>query len=111
MAVMVPQCARVCVCVRACSYEELSGILRFIFKGGVRKLISIDKFGTARWVKSGKKSSSIYDIDKVLLSLKYTLENCYFKFGNRIFRQVVGIPLGSDPAQLFCKSVFVSLRV
>ena len=26
------------------------------------------------------------------------MDNCYFVFGNKIFRQVIGIPMGSDPA-------------
>ena len=26
------------------------------------------------------------------------MDNCYFKMGSKIFRQVIGIPMGSDPA-------------
>ena len=30
--------------------------------------------------------------------IKYLLENCYFTIGNTIFRQIIGIPMGTDPA-------------
>ena len=34
-------------------------------------------------------------------ALKYLLDNCHFKFGNKFFRQIIGIPMGSDPAPYF----------
>ena len=30
--------------------------------------------------------------------IKYIINNAYFSFGNRVFRQTVGIPMGTDPA-------------
>ena len=33
--------------------------------------------------------------------MKYILDNCYFKLGNKISRQVNGIPMGSDSAPFF----------
>ena len=81
--------------------QELSGCIRFIFKGGTKTNISINKYGMARWTKYGNKTSSNYDLDKILAALKFLLNNCHFKFGNKIFRQVVGIPMGSDPAPFF----------
>ena len=29
------------------------------------------------------------------------MDNCHFQFGNKLFRQIVGIPMGSDPAPYF----------
>lgn len=26
------------------------------------------------------------------------MNNCYFKFGNKVLRQIISIPMGSDPA-------------
>ena len=34
-------------------------------------------------------------------AVQYILGNCHFKCGNKLFRQVVGIPMGSDPAPYF----------
>ena len=34
-------------------------------------------------------------------AIKYLLDNSFFKVGNYLFRQVIGIPMGSDPAPFF----------
>ena len=81
--------------------EKLSGIIRFIFKGGTRSTISIDKYGIARWTKYVNNLLVKYDLDKILRAVKFLLDNCHFKFGNKTFRQIVGIPMGSDPAPYF----------
>ena len=31
-------------------------------------------------------------------SIRYLVNNCFFKLGDKIFRQVIGIPMGLDPA-------------
>ena len=79
---------------------QLTNIIKFIFKGGDRKYISVTKNG-ANWVKCGRKSSVLYDINKTLNAVKYILDNCYFKFGDLVFRQIIGIPMGIDPAPYF----------
>ena len=81
--------------------EELSAIVKFMFKGGTRNSIYIDKYGIAHWSKYVNKSHSNYDLDKILRAVKYLLDNCHFQFGNKLFRQIVGIPMGSDPAPYF----------
>ena len=81
--------------------DELSGIIKFIFKGGTRSSISINQFGIARWTRHANNSLIKYDLDKILRAIKFLLDNCYFKFGNKLFRQIIGIPMGSDPAPYF----------
>ena len=34
-------------------------------------------------------------------AVKYLMNNCYFQLGNKVFRQIIGIPMGSDPAPFF----------
>ena len=80
-------------------FNELSEILKFVFKGGRNTNISINRYGTARWTKRSNKYC--YDLDKITRAIKYLLDNCHFKFGNKLFRQIVGIPMGSDPAPFF----------
>ena len=46
-------------------FEELSAIIKFIFKGGTRNTISIDRHGIARWSKH-VNSSSNYNLDRIL---------------------------------------------
>ena len=82
-------------------FHELSAIIKFIFKGGSKMCISVDKQGIAHWTTRVSNSSSSYDLDKILKAVEYLLNNCHFKFGDKLFRQVVGIPMGSDPAPYF----------
>ena len=82
-------------------FHALSSIINFIFKGGACSYISVNKSGVARWSKRCNNISSSYDKGTILKAVKYLLDNCQFQFGNRLFKQVVGIPMGSDPAPYF----------
>ena len=35
------------------------------------------------------------------ITVKYLIENCYFTVGKTILRQVIGIPMGIDPAPIW----------
>ena len=41
---------------------------------------------------------TIFSKDKVKEAVSYLLDNYYFTIGDRIFKQVIGIPMGSDHA-------------
>ena len=82
-------------------FDSLSNIINFIFKGGLCKYIVVDKLGTARWANRCCQSSSAYDKNKIMEAVQYILGNCHFKCGNKLFKQVIGIPMGSDPAPYF----------
>ena len=47
----------------------------------------------ANWTKYANNSQTKYDLDKILKAIKFLLDNCHFKFGNKLFR--------SDPAPYF----------
>ena len=79
-------------------FNELSSIINFIFKGGTSPYISINHLGIPRWTKKLSSSLSSYNKQSIISALKYLLDNCHFKFGNKLFQQVIGIPMGSDPA-------------
>ena len=36
-------------------------------------------------------------------AVSYLLSNCYFTVGDKIFCQIIGIPMWSDPAPFFAK--------
>ena len=78
----------------------LSEIVDFAFKGGTRDLIKVYNF-VAYWTKTSSKSGNIYTKVQIKESLNYLLDNSFFQVGSDIFRQVVGIPMGSDPAPFF----------
>ena len=81
--------------------DVLNKIIDFAFKGGTRKKIAINRNGTAYWAGNSKSSSHCYTKESVINAVSFLIRNCYFKFGDKLFRQDIGIPMGSDPAPFF----------
>ena len=81
--------------------KVLSGIIDFVFKGGTRRKIAINKSGKAYWFDKNTTSSVVYSKTSINEAMSYLIRNCYFRLGNRLFRQDIGIPMGSDPAPAF----------
>ena len=80
--------------------EVLHELTDFCFKGCTNSKILIHKNG-ARWSHDPKpKKEGQIQLNKkqVKDAISYLLDNCYFSVGKSIFKQVVGIPMGSDPA-------------
>ena len=72
-------------------------ITDFCFKGGAHDLLSVSK-SRASWVAKSNRSGAKFSKPLFKEALEYLMNNCYFVFGNKIFRQIIGIPMGSDPA-------------
>ena len=72
-----------------------------MFKGGTRDYIVINKKGCASW--TSKKRGHHFVLTKSLLkeAIIFLLYNCFFSIGNIVLIQVIGIPMGSDPAPFF----------
>jgi len=79
----------------------LNEITDFCFKGCINSKIWINK-GVARWCHTpNSKTNShknLMDKDLFKKSIAYLLDNCVFTVGNVLFKQVIGIPMGTDPA-------------
>ena len=75
----------------------LNQLIDFCFKGWENKFIAITKFG-ARWVTDQSKYNLVFNKKKIKDALRYLMNNCFFTLGNLLFKQVIGIPMGSDPA-------------
>ena len=90
--------------------DILYKVVDFVFKGGTRDYIIINKQGCASW--SSKKRGHHFVFTKSLLkeAKKFLLHNCFFSIGNITMIQVIAIPMGSDPAPFFCKSRSSSQR-
>ena len=78
----------------------LHKLIDFCFDGGENKYIVVKSYG-ARWVKEYKNDQICYNKQKIKDAVTYLLSNCYFHVGFKIFRQIIGIPMGSDPAPFF----------
>ena len=82
--------------------KVLTEIIDFVFKGGTRDKVSFHKSGHANWVDSrNNTSTTAYTKDSIIEAVTYLIRNCHFKLGNKLFRQDIGIPMGSDPAPAF----------
>lgn len=80
--------------------DVLCNIVDTTFNDTTRKFMTVPKT-SARWVKGIRNTSFIYTADNVKACLKFLIENAFFRVGNLIFRQIIGIPMGSDPAPFF----------
>ena len=79
----------------------LSKVVDFVFKGGTRDYIIINKQGCASW--SSKKRGHHFVFTKPLPkeAIKFPLHNCFFSIGKIMMIQVIGMPMGSDRAPFF----------
>ena len=70
-----------------------------IFPCLLRNIVGINTYDyMIKWISRGNKTSIIFDQAKIKVALKYLMNRCFFTFGQKIYRQVIGIPMGSDPA-------------
>ena len=77
--------------------DVLNELTDFCFQGGTHEQLSIGNFD-AKWVSKSHRSGLRFSRSSFKDALKYLMESCYFTFGDRIFRQAIGIPMGCDPA-------------
>ena len=75
--------------------EKLNEIVDKAFKGGHNKYIQITS-KTARWFHSKKNES--FTKEDIFSMIDLVIDNSFFKFGDKVFRQSIGIPMGIDPA-------------
>ena len=78
----------------------LHSIVDFCFKGGECKYIAVTKQG-ARWVRDATGYEVYFDKETIKQAIVYLLNSCYFTVGIDVLRQIIGIPMGSDPAPFF----------
>lgn len=77
--------------------EVMNELVDFCFQGGTHEQLSLSKSG-ARWVSKNNRSGIRFSRILIKEALRYLMEHCYFTLGDKVFRQVIGIPMGSDPA-------------
>ena len=75
--------------------EKLKLQVDMAFKGGTNQYIRVSK-NSARWNNS--IADGVYSKERVHLLIDFVVDNSYFRLGNKVFRQKIGIPMGVDPA-------------
>ena len=83
----------------------LNNLIDFCFDGGKGKYITVNNYG-GRWVKNIKNNVIYLNKQQIKDAVAYLLLNCYFSVGPKTFCQIIGIPMGSDPAR-FCANLFL----
>ena len=81
--------------------EKLNEIIDIVFAGGPKEFILVDE-NEARWasdIRNNKTTALNKDSLKRLVS--HLIKDSFFKVGNKIFRQYIGIPIGLDPSPFF----------
>ena len=76
----------------------LDSIIDFAFKGGQKEYVCINWKGEAFWDSNPDKSSIYFSKSQLKEAVKYLIENCYFTVGTILLQQIIGIPMGLDPA-------------
>ena len=81
--------------------EALQQLVIKMFKNSSKHYILVNTFfKTAFWSDSPKSGYKVFTLDKVLDSLHWILYNTYVRFGDHLFRQEKGIPMGGNCSPL-----------
>jgi hypothetical protein len=76
--------------------EKLKEIVKRAFKGGICKYVKVDKY-KASWAAKGEKVNT-YNCDDVEKLIDLVFDNAVFTVGNKVYRQIIGMVMGVDPA-------------
>ena len=78
---------------------QMSWVIEKAFTGMNKKYMKINKF-CARWSnkKDFKPDVSFLDSETLIKMIAWLIDNTYVRIGDKVFRQVIGIPMGTDCA-------------
>ena len=90
--------------------DRLNKVIDCVYRGGENKCIRISKAGNAYWGNISKDHVS-FTQNSLKQAVKYLIENCYFNVGNIVMKQIVGIPMGIDPAPFWANLFLYSYEL
>ena len=76
--------------------EALKFTVKLAFKNSKKKFIAVYEKGFA-WVNSFRNGTVAFDEVKLIQCIDFLLDNCYFKVGENLYRQHIGVPIGINP--------------
>ena len=82
--------------------EALKTLIQEAYKVRDSEYIVADTNGNAYWSEVISTSSTKYNINEktLIVYVEYLIDNIYVSIGNKVYRQCVGIPMGTDCAPL-----------
>ena len=80
--------------------SNIRNLVREAYKVRGAKYLIVDRHGKPHWSQSPSSVTTCMSIDKSKLVelTEYLIDNVYVKAGNRVYRQTIGIPMGTDCA-------------
>ena len=75
--------------------DKLKQVVAKAFKGGQCKYINLTQYD-AKWTKNNTKNTVTKE--KIFAMIDYIVDNAYFRFGDKVLLQIIGLPMGIDPA-------------
>ena len=79
--------------------DVLSSTAKSVFNDTNRKNVCVSS-KSAYFVKYNSDRNK-FNVESIIECCKFLVSNAYFRIGDAIFRQTIGIPMGSDPAPFF----------
>lgn len=80
--------------------EEIAWVISESFNNDTRRFIHIDVWNKgSRWSKTrGKEEDLVWNKDELIGHVKWLIDNIYVVCGDSLFKQDIGIPMGTDCA-------------
>ena len=80
--------------------NNIRSLVREAFKIRGAKYIIVDRHGSGHWSLESASSTACVSVRKSMLveCTEYLIDNVYIKVGNSVYRQTIGIPMGTDCA-------------
>ena len=80
--------------------NNIRSLVREAFKIRGAKYIIVDRHGNGHWSLELASSTACVSVSKSKLVewTEYLIDNVYIKVGNNVYRQTIGIPMGTDCA-------------
>ena len=76
--------------------DALIFTIKLAFRNSRSKFIAVYEKGFG-WVNSFRDGTLAIGEDKLIDCVNFLLDNCYFKVGDVLYRQVIGVPIGINP--------------
>ena len=77
--------------------ERMAMVINQCFNGSGRRYIHIGRT-TATWNRAKGNNNHSWNANDLISHVNYLIDNIYVVCGNTLFRQVIGIPMGTDCA-------------
>ena len=84
---------------------RMESVIRSAYNGQDKKYLSVYKT-KASFVNNPRKETKAYSESQLIEMVNYLIDNCYVTCADKLFRQKIGIPMGTDCAP-FLTNLFV----